>query len=203
MPRLLLATNNAGKLREIRSLLEPHGWTVVTPTGLGLRLDPEENGASYAENAAIKAAAFTAASGLASMADDSGLEIAALDGRPGIHSARYGGPGASDADRVQRLLVELRDTPTDQRTARFCCAIVIETADGRRWQTEGSCAGRIAAAPRGHDGFGYDPIFLLDGRDQTMAEIGEAEKNTISHRAIAVRKAVELLQGLRDDPAFS
>lgn len=202
MPRLLLATNNAGKVRELRALLEPDGWTVLTPSEAGIRLEPEETGATYAENAAIKAHAFAQAAGVPALADDSGLEVDALGGRPGVHSARYGGAGLSAEDKVEMLLRELAGVPQADRGARFRAVIVVAAPDGRAWQSEGVCEGRIAPAPRGANGFGYDPVFLLPERGLTMAELGEEEKNRISHRALAVRAAIALLEGLREEPAF-
>ncbi len=201
-PRILLATNNPGKVREMRALLEPGGWTVLTPADRGLVLEPEESGETYAENALIKARAFAAAVGMAVMADDSGLEVDALDGRPGVRSARYGGPDATFAQRIDLLLSELAGVPADWRGARFQSVIAIVVPDGRHWLTCGAIEGRIGMAPRGTGGFGYDPIFMLAGRSETMAEIDEAEKNRISHRAIAVQQALALLEQLRHDPAL-
>lgn len=196
MPRLLLATNNAGKIAELRALLEPAGWTALHPAGLGLRLDVEETGSSYAENATLKARAFAHAANLLAMADDSGLEVDALDGRPGVFSARYGGADTPHQEKIRLLLEELRDVPDARRIARFRAVVVIATPDGDAWQAEGTVEGCIAHAPRGAGGFGYDPIFLLPDRGLTMAELPEAEKNGISHRARAVRAALPLLDQL-------
>jgi molybdenum cofactor biosynthesis protein MoaC/non-canonical purine NTP pyrophosphatase (RdgB/HAM1 family) len=190
--RLLLATNNSGKLAELRALLQSAALDVdvVTPHEIGLTLSPEENGATYAENAAIKARAFAAVAGLPALADDSGIEIAALGGRPGLHSARYGPPGGSDADRVQALLGEMRDVPDAQRAARFVAAIVIALPDGRTWIAEGELQGVLARAPRGEGGFGYDPVFYLPELGRTVAELNEAAKNKSSHRSRALRAAL-------------
>ncbi len=201
-PRILLATNNPGKVRELRALLEPRGWSVLTPADRELVLDPEETGATYAENALIKARAFAAAANMGAIADDSGLEVDALDGRPGVRSARYGGPGATFAHRIELLLTELAGVPEERRGARFRSVIAIAVPDGRAWLTDGTLEGTIGTAPRGTGGFGYDPIFVLAGRSETMAEIDEAEKNRISHRAIAVEQALALLSQLRRDPAL-
>ncbi len=201
-PGLLLATNNPGKVREMRALLEPRGWRVLAPADRGLSLDPEETGETYAENALIKARAFAAAAGMTAIADDSGLEVDALDGRPGVHSARYGGPDLSFTQRIDLLLSELKGQPDERRGARFRSVIAIVVPDGRQWLTNGSLEGRIGLAPRGAGGFGYDPIFVLAGRRETMAEVTEAEKNRISHRAIAVQQALSVLDKLRADPAL-
>ncbi|MHB8577782.1 MAG: RdgB/HAM1 family non-canonical purine NTP pyrophosphatase [Dehalococcoidia bacterium] len=199
MPRLLLATNNSGKVRELRDLLAESGWDPVIPSALGIALEPDEPGMTYAENAAIKARAFAAASGLVALADDSGLELDALNGAPGVRSARYGGPGLSDSDRVDRLLAALHDVPEAGRTARFRSAIAITAPDGRVWQADGICEGHIIAAPRGVGGFGYDPIFLLSEYGRTMAELPEALKNQVSHRARAVQAALPVLRSLACD----
>ena len=202
MPRLLLATSNPGKAREIRALLEPRGWRVLTPAQISLDLDPAETGKTYAENAAIKAHAFAREANMAALADDSGLEVDALGGRPGVHSARYGGIDLSAEGKAELILRELQAVPEEKRGARFRAAIVIATPDGRSWQTDGVCEGHITTRLRGSDGFGYDPIFLLPDRDLTMAELSLNEKNRISSRSQAVRAAVDVLENLRDDPAF-
>ena len=202
MPRLLIATSNPGKAREIRALLEPRGWRVLTPAQISLDLDPPETGTTYAENAAIKAHTFAREANMAALADDSGLEVDVLGGRPGVHSARYGGIDLSAEGKAELILRELQAVPEEQRRARFRAAIVIATPDGRSWQTDGVCEGRIAMHPRGWDGFGYDPIFLLPDRGLTMAELSLDEKNRISSRSKAVRAAVEVLEKLRDDRAF-
>lgn len=189
MPRLLIATNNAGKVKEFRELLDGCGWELVTPQDIGLSLEVEESGQTYAENATMKAQAYAHASGLPALADDSGLEVDALDGRPGIHSARYAGAGRTDQERVKTLLDELRDVPDDRRTARFRAVIAIKTPEREVELVEGSVEGRIGHAPRGENGFGYDPIFVLPERGLTTAELPSGEKNSISHRGIAARKA--------------
>jgi len=194
MPRLLLATNNAGKVAELRRLLQSCGWETVTPADVGLDLEVEETGGSYEENATRKALQYSQAGGLVALADDSGLEVDALDGRPGVRSARYAGPKRTDAERVQKLLEELRDVPDAKRTARFRAVIAIADPDGRVETVEGAVEGRIARAPRGENGFGYDPVFLLPGRGQTVAELPADEKDAISHRGVAARKARALLE---------
>src|SRR5581483_10259787 len=134
VPRILIATNNPGKLEELRALLLPSGWTPLHPAGLGLALDVAETGTTYAENAALKAAAFANTAQMIALADDSGLEVDALDGRPGVYSARYGGPGTPPAEQIRMLLHELEQVPEPRRTARFRSVVVIATPEGQRWQ---------------------------------------------------------------------
>jgi XTP/dITP diphosphohydrolase len=187
--RLLLATTNPGKLTELLPLLDGLGLVLVTPADLGLRLEVEENGATYAENAGLKAAAFCAASGLPCLADDSGLEVDALDGRPGLHSARFSPiPGASDADRRRRLLEQLAGRPRPW-TARFRCVVALAIPGQALRFAEGICPGEIIPQERGAGGFGYDPVFLLPELGRTMAELPMEEKNRLSHRARAVLAA--------------
>jgi len=187
--RLLVATTNPGKLRELRALIEAHGLAVVTPADIGLDLEVAEDGATFEANAVLKAQAFAAASGLPALADDSGLEVDALGGEPGIRSARWV-PG-SDADRVAALLARLAGVPAARRTARFRSVAALAVPGAEVVATAaGAVEGRIAAAPRGANGFGYDPVFLvedggLDGT-RTMAELDAAAKNALSHRARAV-----------------
>lgn len=198
-PKLLIATNNPGKVAELRLLLDGCGWELVTPADVGMELDVEESGQTYLENATMKAIAFAKASGLTALADDSGLEVDALDGRPGVLSARYAGPNRTDAERVEALLEELSGVPDDERTARFRCVIAIATPDGDIESVEGTVEGRIAREPRGENGFGYDPVFLLPDRGLTAAELPPDEKHAISHRGVAARKAKELLEKMRRD----
>jgi XTP/dITP diphosphohydrolase len=182
-PRLLLATNNKGKVAEFRALLEGCGWDLVAPPELGLDLDVKETGRTYAENALLKALAFASISGLASLADDSGLEVDALDGEPGPLHHVLGWDGANNDERISILLSRL-DSVADRR-ARFRAVIIVAFPDGRLIEAEGVCEGAIALAPSGASGFGYDPVFVLpDGR--IMAELKPDEKNRISHRARAV-----------------
>ncbi|MEX1253609.1 MAG: XTP/dITP diphosphatase [Dehalococcoidia bacterium] len=194
MPRLLIATNNPGKVAEFRQLLDGCGWELVTPAELGLNLEVEESGQTYSENARIKAEAYAQASGLVTLADDSGLEVDALGGRPGIFSARYAGPDRTDEERVQTLLQELSDVPDEQRSARFRAVIAIAEPGGPVELTEGTVEGRIAREPRGANGFGYDPVFLLPERGLTTAELPPGEKHAISHRGVAARKARVVLE---------
>ena len=199
MPRLLLATNNAGKVAEYRQLLDGGGWQIVTPAEIGLKIDVDETGQTYAENATLKAVAYARASGLTSLADDSGLEVDALDGRPGVLSARYAGADRTDAERVEALLTELRDVADEQRTARFRCVIAIASGDDQVELAEGTVEGRIVREPRGESGFGYDPIFLLPERGLTMAELPAGEKHRVSHRGAAARQARAILERWRSD----
>ncbi len=193
MPRLLIATKNTGKMAEFRDLLEGCGWELVTPSEIGLSIEVAEDGTTFEENARQKALQYAGASGLVSLADDSGLEVDALGGRPGIFSARYAGPNRTDEERVQKLLEELNNVPDEQRTARFRAVIAIADPSGRVETADGAIEGRIAHAPRGANGFGYDPVFLLPDRGRTTAELPPAEKHAISHRGIAARKARTIL----------
>lgn len=193
MNRLLIATNNRGKMRELRTLLGDIDLALVTPEEIGLLLAVVEDGASYRENAEKKAVAFARASGLTALADDSGLEVDVLGGDPGLHSARYiSKPGATDADRRAFLLRNLRDKPRPW-TARFRAAVAISSPTGMTGSAEGECRGRIIPEERGTNGFGYDPIFLVDGTDQTMAELEPQDKNRVSHRGKAIVKARPIL----------
>jgi XTP/dITP diphosphohydrolase len=196
MPKLLIATTNAGKAREIAALLAGTRWECVTPTDIGLgRVEVIESARSYLENALYKAVTHASVSGLPSLADDSGIEVDALDGQPGPLSARFGGPSMrSDAERTALLLKRLEGVPSARRGARFRAVVALAMPGGRTFVREGRLEGRIAAAPRGASGFGYDPVFELpDGR--TVAELGE-EKQALSHRATAVRAMIEVLNSL-------
>jgi len=196
VPQLLLATNNAGKAAEYRALLAGCGWELVTPREIGLELAVEEAGQDYRQNAKIKAAKFAEASGLVALADDSGLEVDALGGRPGPLSARYGGSGLSDRERVTTLLQELEGVAEERRTARFRCAIALGRPGGKVELFEGTVEGLITHEARGESGFGYDPVFLLPERGRTLAELPPEEKNAVSHRGEAARKVRPVLEGL-------
>ena len=202
MPRkLLVATHNRGKLREYADLLSGLPFTLVSPDELGLDLQVAESGATYVDNARLKALAYAQASGLLTLADDSGLEVDALDGAPGVRSARYA--LGDDADRVKALLRALAEAgiAEDNRSARFRCVIVAAAPDGRSWCTEGECAGQLIDTPRGSGGFGYDPVFFIPSHGCTMAELPPEEKNRISHRARAaqaMRPILEKLSGESD-----
>lgn len=194
---LLLATNNPGKVREYTELLAGTGFCLVTPADKGLEIDPAETGQTFAENAVIKAEALATASGLVTLADDSGLEVDALDGAPGVRSARYAGDGATDADRNALLLKNLKDVGAARRTARFRCAIAIAGGGYSTRVVEGTVEGVIASEPQGSGGFGYDPIFYLPELGRTMAESTPQEKNSLSHRARAAAKAAVILAEIR------
>jgi XTP/dITP diphosphohydrolase len=192
--KLLLATNNRGKVAEIKALLNGLGIQLLTPAGLGLQLEVAEDGATYAENASKKASVFARLSGLVSLADDSGLEVDALDGKPGLHSHRFAPqPGATDADRRRFLLARLSRRPRPW-TARFRATVAIALPSGEVRLATGECEGEIIPEERGSGGFGYDPIFLLPELGRTMAELGMEEKNRLSHRARAVQNAIPILK---------
>ena len=200
MSKLLLATRNPGKLREFRALLVDLESQLLAPGDLNLHLRVEEKGNIYAENAAHKARTYAHHTGLVSLADDSGLEVAALDGAPGLLSARFAPqPGATDADRRAFLLQQLQPHPRSWN-ARFRCTVAVATPDGVVNLTEGICPGEIIPEERGQGGFGYDPIFLIAELGKTMAELSMAEKNQISHRARALRAAIPMLKQLLVNP---
>ncbi len=195
--RIVAATGNHGKLAEIGTLLAPHGWEVVAQSEFAFA-PIEETGATFIENALLKARHACAHSGLAAIADDSGLEVDALDGAPGIHSARYAGAGASNADNIRKLLENLHATATEpaQRTARFRCVLVYlrHRADPSPLIGSGVWEGRIIDTPVGDNGFGYDPVFFLDDLGKTAAQLTPSAKNRLSHRAQALRQLREMLE---------
>jgi XTP/dITP diphosphohydrolase len=188
-PRLLLASGNPGKLRELRAIL--HGLPVelvgLADAGAGEPPEVAETGATFLDNALEKARAYAAWSGLAAVADDSGLEVDALGGAPGVRSARYAGQGAGDQANLDKLLAELAGVPPERRTARFRCAAVLVDRELGEWSAEGVWEGRLLEAPRGTGGFGYDPVFVPDGWDRTSAEVDQATKDAASHRGKAFR----------------
>ena len=187
---ILLASNNQGKLKEISALLQHIDLHLTLPSDINLVLNVSEDGQTYEENAHLKALAFCQASGLPSLADDTGLEVEALNGAPGLHSARFvQTPNASDADRRQYLLECLKGKEKPWR-ARFVCVVVLALPDGRIISANGSCKGEITEQERGDGGFGYDHVFLFPSKNKTMAELGMQEKNKISHRARAVKKII-------------
>lgn len=195
MKTILLASNNIGKLRELQALLGDLGVEILTPAMIGLALDVAETGDTYAANATLKAEAFGQRSGLLTVADDSGLEVDALKGAPGLYAARYAGPGASDADRRAKMLGALQGVPAP-RTARFRAVVVVREPEGRLNAFEGVCEGEIAFEERGSNGFGYDPIFFMPEHNATMAELPEELKNRISHRGRAVAAARPYIESL-------
>ena len=195
MVRLLLATGNQGKVREYRSLLRGIPFQIVTLEEQGITTVVEEVGNSLEENAGLKATAVAREGRLLTLADDSGLEVDALGGGPGPLSARYAGENATDEERVNYLLSRLREVPWPERTARFRCVIALASPDGEVRLCHGQCDGLIMLAPRGENGFGYDPVFFLPEEDMTMAELPPESKNRLSHRGRAAREACRVLAG--------
>lgn len=193
MFELVVATRNAGKLREIRHLLEGEGIAVLGLDAFPALPEVVEDGVTFAANAAKKAETIACLTGRSCLADDSGLTVEALGGEPGVHSARYAGSQGDDAANNARLLRELAGVPENRRQAAFCCVMALCLAGEPTRLFEGRVAGRILDTPRGTDGFGYDPLFLVDGFDRTMAELPVAEKNRISHRGQALRQVVVAL----------
>jgi len=194
LPKLLIATNNKGKLAEFQAILQDLEVGLVRPADIGLELDVEEDGQTYAENATKKALAFSQASGLVSLADDSGLEVDALEGAPGLHSKRYAPiPNATDSDRRVYLREQLRGKPRPW-VARFRATVAVASPERGVKLAEGICLGEIIPEERGTGGFGYDPIFLLKDLGKTMAELEMDEKNRLSHRGLAVQAALPILR---------
>lgn len=195
--QFLVATHNPGKVAEFAAMLADLQLTWFSLDDVGVTLDVPETGTTFYENAVLKARGYAAESGLVTLADDSGLEVDVLNGRPGLHTAHYGGEGLTHAQRYQKLLSELLGVPWAERTARFRCVIVVARPDGALLgSTEGVCEGIIAEAPVGNGGFGYDPVFYLPEQQQTLAQLAAAEKNQISHRGRALRKIEPLLRKL-------
>jgi XTP/dITP diphosphohydrolase len=193
---LVLATRNAHKVREIGQILGG-GFSLRSLADFEGAPEVPEEGMTFETNAVQKATAVARALGLPAMADDSGLEVDALDGAPGVRSARFAGERATDEENNAKLLGLMAGLPEERRSARFRCVIAVAWPDGRVRTAEGVCEGRIAKAPRGAGGFGYDPLFVPEGHGQTFAELGEEVKNRISHRARALRRAKEMIFSLR------
>jgi XTP/dITP diphosphohydrolase len=200
--KLLVATHNQGKVREYRELLAGLPLEVTYLDAEGITLEVAETGQTFAENARLKAETYGRVSGLWTWADDSGLEVDALGGAPGVYSARYAGEGASDADRYRKLLDALIGVPWARRTARFRCTVALATPGGEIRTCDGACEGVIAFGPAGSNGFGYDPVFYLPDRGQTMAQLPAEIKNAISHRGRAARAAQEILATTLRDPRY-
>jgi XTP/dITP diphosphohydrolase len=192
IPIIVVATMNKGKLKEFRELLKPLNAEILGLEDVGAYADVEESGSNFAENARIKALAYSKMTEHPVLADDSGLEVKALGGQPGIHSARYAGPGASDQDRINKLLDEL-EKAGGSRDARFFCALAVAHNDAIVHEANGECAGVMTDAPRGDNGFGYDPIFLVPALGKTYAELSKEEKDALSHRARAVAALLQQL----------
>ena len=183
--KLVLASKNPGKLREMREILQGLGIEVISETEAGVDVEVEETGSTFAENACLKAGAVAKASDLPAIADDSGLCVDALNGAPGVYSARYGGEGLDDKGRYMLLLSSLRGAPT--RAAHFACAVACAFPNGDTLTAEGRCDGSIAYAPLGEGGFGYDPVFLLPGTGKTFGQLTQEEKSAVSHRGRALK----------------
>ena len=186
--KFVIATHNQHKLQELQRILAPLGIEAITAD----LSEVEETGTTFAENAFLKAQSACRETGLPAVADDSGLEVEALDGRPGVYSARYAGENATDAQRMEKLLGELEGVPAEKRGARFVSAVCCVFPDGERIQAEGEWRGAIAFAPEGEDGFGYDPVFLCG--EKTFAQMTAAEKDAVSHRGKALEKFSQALE---------
>jgi XTP/dITP diphosphohydrolase len=192
--KILIATRNRKKLREIKEILSDLPIEFI-PLGRFPKLPIlQEDGSTYKENATKKALFYAGLTGLWALADDSGIEVDALGGRPGIFSSTYAGPDASDEENNQKLLKELGDTPLEKRTARYRAAIVFASPEGKKYSAQASCEGLIGKTPRGRSGFGYDPLFIVPRYHKTFSQLGMKIKNTISHRAKALRKIKKILQ---------
>jgi len=198
MPRLLLATTNKGKAAEYRDLLEGLDFELVTLDQAGISKEADESYNTFEENARHKAAFYAELGGLLTLADDSGLEVDALNGEPGVRSSRYAGDNATDADRVTFLLNKLKDIPQQRRMARFRCVIAVARPGGPVETVDGVCDGYISTEPRGDNGFGYDPVFFLPEYGRTIAELPPEVKNRISHRGRAAARARRLLEILTE-----
>jgi len=201
--KVVLATRNAGKVQEIVDILAPHGFDVSSLEEFPEIGEIVEDGDTFRENAVIKATTVAAHTGFVALADDSGLEVDALGGAPGVHSSRFAGEEKDDRANNRKLLELLSDVPAGQRTARFKCVIAIAEPDGWLHIAEGSCEGIIITEPRGEGGFGYDPLFYVPDYDKTFAEMEPAVKNKISHRARALKGALDILSDLKKMQAGS
>ncbi|MGI6562377.1 MAG: XTP/dITP diphosphatase [Clostridia bacterium] len=194
MKKVIVATKNKGKLREIKRILEDFEFDVISMEEAGIEDTIEETGHTFDENAFIKAMHIHKKTGKTVIADDSGLEVEALSGAPGIYSARYAGEDANDKKNNQKLLEELKDIPKEKRDARFVCAIAVVMEDGQSFIVRGTVEGFIGFEPKGENGFGYDPLFVLPQYEKTMAQLTSEEKNKISHRGKALLKMVDELK---------
>lgn len=194
--KLLIATHNRGKLTEYQEIFDDLNVELLTLDDVGIAEDVEETGTTFLENAELKARTYAAQSGLLTLADDSGLEVDALGGAPGVYSKRYAGEGKSDADRNDFVLAKLAEVPQAERGARFRCVIVIADEQGQTWSADGTCEGEIGFEARGTNGFGYDPIFVVRERGVHLAELTSQEKNKISHRGHAAKQARPILEKL-------
>ena len=193
-PKILLATNNRAKVKEYAKLLQGIPYRIVSLEDVNISEQVAETGTSFEENAILKAKRYAEMSGLITIADDSGLEVDALGGEPGVRSARYAGEGASDKERIDFLLNKIVDVPWEKRLAQFRCVIAIAYPDGEVQICQGQCRGILTFKPLGDNGFGYDPVFYLPDLHKTMAELSMSEKNAISHRGQAADEARKALQ---------
>lgn len=194
MKEAIIATHNPGKVKEFKEILEPRGYDVKSLAEIGFTEEIEETGHTFEENAILKAEAVAKAVNKMVIADDSGLSIDNLGGRPGVYSARYAGEQKDDQANIEKVLSELKGIEKEQRTARFRCALAVSIPGEETKTVEGHVEGYIAEEPRGEYGFGYDPIFIVKDKDKTMAELTSEEKNKISHRADALKKLSKLLE---------
>ncbi len=194
MKEAIIATHNPGKVKEFKEILEPRGYDVKSLAEIGFAEEIEETGHTFEENAILKAEAVSKAVNKMVIADDSGLSIDNLGGRPGVYSARYAGEQKDDQANIEKVLSELKGIEKEQRTARFRCALAVSIPGEETKTVEGHVEGYIAEEPRGEYGFGYDPIFIVKDKDKTMAELTSDEKNKISHRADALKKLSKLLE---------
>lgn len=196
MKEVIIATKNPGKAREFEYIFSSRGISVRTLLDFPDIPEVEETGTTFEENATLKAEAVAAALNKMVIGDDSGLMVDALEGRPGIYSARYAGEPKNDSNNTKKVLAELEGVPEDQRTARFYCALAVAIPGQETFTVSGTCEGRILEAPRGSNGFGYDPVFYVPEKGMAMAELSSDEKNKISHRAIALKKLDEILDSI-------
>lgn len=193
--KVALASNNQNKLREMKEILAPMGWEILNMKELGIHVEPEENGLTFEENSAIKAVAVMQACGLSAIADDSGIEVDALGGAPGVHSARYGGEACRDDwERNQFLMKNMEAVPDGARTGRFVSVITMAMPDGSVISARGELEGEILRQEVGDGGFGYDPLFYIPAEGCTMAQLSPQRKNEISHRAVALKRFVDKIQ---------
>jgi len=201
MRKLLVATKNRGKAKEIKELIGDFFDDVLSLSDFNGNINIIEDGKTFEENALKKAKTVYSLYRLPTLADDSGLEVDALDGRPGVYSARYAGDNATDEEKIKKLLEELKNIPEEKRGAQFVCVLAFIDENGRVYQTKGICRGKIGFEPKGVNGFGYDPIFIPEGYSRTFAELESDEKNRISHRAKAFEKLKKILGEIyNEDP---
>lgn len=191
MKKIIIASNNSGKIKEFKKIFEPLGVEVISQAAAGVFINPDETGTTFAENSSIKARALYEITGSAVIADDSGLEVDALGGAPGVYSHRFAGENAADEEKCRYILEKLSGKDENERTARFICDICYIDEKGRESHAEGRCEGKIGSMPKGSNGFGYDPIFMYG--DKSFAELSEAEKNKVSHRARAIENLKSML----------